>query len=192
MMTVFRITARNWVNPIVLLALVFVVSTTARAEQSGGTSPLSDSLGWLNGSWQISDSVETADDNGTKMSFRWAADKEVLLWEGSYASDEATWSFVATVFYDPKKDRLRMFSFNGQGQRHLGVLTHAGPGRLVWKMSGLRSDGQIESFVMEFLHGQTDTLVFSMAERIAGDADGSSNTSITLKRSSEPNPKGRS
>ena len=75
-----------------------------------------------------------------------------------------------------------MFSFNSDGQRHLGVLTHAGPGRLVWKMSGLRPDGRVESFIMELLHGRNDTLTFSMAERSPGDADGSDNTALTLRR----------
>ena len=120
------------------------------------------------------------------MTFRWAADKQVLLWEGSLVAKEATWSFVATFFHDRQKDRTRVFSFNDDGQRHLGLLSHAGPGRLVWKMSGVRPDGQLESFVMEFVHTQDDTLTFSLSERRPGDPGGSDNSSVTLRRTAIP------
>jgi len=172
--------------------LVFVASATllatspapGNANDMEAPPSMDATLGWLTGNWTSSDSAAAGDNLKTSMSFKQAAGEKVLLWEGTYASDESTWSYVATFFYDPKKERFRVFSFNSDGQRHLGVLTHAGPGRLVWKMSGLRSDGQMESFVMEFLHGQNDTLVFSMAERSPGDADGSDNTALTLRRTS--------
>jgi hypothetical protein len=166
--------------------LLFTTSTERTYANDVKQPPSIDSkMGWLTGKWTSPASGVAGDGLGTNMSFQWAAGREVLLWKGTYASDESTWSFVATFFYDPKKERFRVFSFNSDGQRHLGVLTHAGPGRMVWKMSGLRSDGQIETFVMEFLHGQNDTLVFSMAERSPGDADGSDNTAITLRRTSD-------
>ena len=172
---------------LLLVATTLLLTTsTERAYANDVKQPpsIDSKMGWLTGKWTSSDSGLAGDGVGTNMSFQWAAGREVLLWKGTYASDESTWSFVATFFYDPKKERFRVFSFNSDGQRHLGVLTHAGPGRMVWKMSGLRSDGQLETFVMEFLHGQNDTLVFSMAERSPGDAEGSENTAITLRRTS--------
>ena len=171
---------------LVATTLLFTTSTGRVYANDVKQPPSIDSkMGWLTGKWTNPDSGLAGDGVGTNMSFQWAAGTEVLLWKGTYASDESTWSFVATFFYDPKKERFRVFSFNSDGQRHLGVLTHAGPGRMVWKMSGLRSDGQLETFVMEFLHGQNDTLVFSMAERSPGDAEGSENTAITLRRTSD-------
>lgn len=171
---------------LVATTLLFTTSTERGYANDVKQPPSIDSrMGWLTGKWTSPGSDVAGDGPGTNMSFQWAAGREVLLWKGTYASDESTWSFVATFFYDPKKERFRVFSFNSDGQRHLGVLTHAGPGRMVWKMSGLRSDGQIETFVMEFLHGQNDTLVFSMAERSLGDAEGSENMAITLRRTSD-------
>jgi hypothetical protein len=49
-------------------------------------------------------------------------------------------------------------------------------------MSGLGPDGRIESFVLEFLHGQNDTLTFAVPERRPGDADGSDNIALTMRR----------
>ena len=56
------------------------------------------------------------------MSFRWSAGRKVVLWEGTFAAKEATWSFVAAIFFDPYKDNLRVFAFNSHGRRHMGLL----------------------------------------------------------------------
>ena len=174
----------------VLVAIGLAFAQPAQGEEKAATPPLPDSLGWLVGTWEDAGAAKAGADR-TKMTFRWAADKQVLLWEGSFVAKEATWSFVATFFHDRHKGRTRVFSFNNDGQRHLGLLSHAGPGRLVWKMSGVRPDGKLESFVMEFVHTQNDYLTFSLSERRPGDPGGSDNSSVTLRRAAIPKQEGK-
>jgi hypothetical protein len=116
------------------------------------------------------------------MTFRWAAGDQVMLMEGTYVTEEATWSYAAVFFYDPIKERIRVFSFNSNGQRHMGSLTAAEPGKLVWGMSGLLPDGRAERFVMKFLEGDDETLGFHLKDRRPSDGESDGSSSITLRR----------
>jgi hypothetical protein len=116
------------------------------------------------------------------MTFRWAAGDQVMLMEGTYVAEEATWSYAAVFFYDPIKERIRVFSFNSNGQRHMGILTAAEPGKLVWRMSGLLPDGRAERFVMKFLEGDDETLGFQLKDRRPSDGGSDGSSSITLRR----------
>jgi hypothetical protein len=120
------------------------------------------------------------------MSFRWAAGNEVVLWEGAYVAEEATWSFAAVIFYDPVKERLRMFTFNDGSQRHLGILQKSGPGKLAWNLSGLRADGTKERFVVEFVPKGKDRLLFNLRDRRPGDGSIEGNLTTELRRVVEP------
>jgi len=102
-----------------------------------------------------------------------------------YVSGEADWSFVATFFYDQIKDRSRVFAFNSHGQRHLGLLTDSEPGKLAWKMSGVRPDGRLERFVIEFVEGPDGKVTFNIKDRSPADDKRDESASVVLRRTDE-------
>jgi hypothetical protein len=164
------------------LVLVFTLAATAWAEPKSRADTLTDSLGWLIGTWEAAPATSGPEDVKTNMSFKWAAGEEVVLWEGTYASDEADWSFLATFFYDPIKGRSRVFAFNSHGQRHLGLLIESEPGRLSWKMNGVRPDGRLERFVIEFIEGPDGTVTFNIKDRSPADDPRDESASVVLRR----------
>jgi len=172
------------VKHVVLMALAFTLVEPGHAEPIKTDRSMSESLGWLIGTWEEVSPTSTGSP-ATEMSFRWAAGREVILWEGNYAAEEATWSFAAIFFFDPIKDRVRVFAFNSHGQRHLGILTKSEPGTLAWGVSGILPNGRKERFVMEFNKGEKDTLIFNLRDRRPDDGSGDGNSSVKLRRTAE-------
>jgi hypothetical protein len=167
------------------LGLAFVApapAEPARSDHDINPHPLARTMGRLIGTWESPIATGASSHRGTKMSFRWAADQEVILWEGSYAAEEATWSFAAVFFFDRIKDRVRVFAFNSNGQRHLGMLQDSEPVKLVFRLSGLLPDGRKETFVMEFVGPEEDTLVLNLRDRRPNDGAGDSDSSVKLRR----------
>ncbi len=166
----------------VIVTLSVATAAPAHAAESSAEHQMSKSLGWLIGTWEEAGSRERPGAPAATMSFHWKAGKEVVLWEGTYAAEEATWSFVATIFFDRHKDRLRVFAFNSHGQRHLGLLKEATPDKLAWTMSGLRADGRKERFVAEFVRRGDGTVDFNLKDRRPADEDMGGDSTIRLRR----------
>lgn len=182
-------TARRFLTYSALGVLLFAFAAPSPAAEGDKKQSLEGSLGWLIGTWSAAASPEAEGVGETKMAFDWAAGEKVILWEGSYASPEANWTFVATFFYDPFKERVRVFSFNSNGQRHLGILTHADSDKLLWRMSGLLPDGRKETFLLELVRGEEDALVLNLKDRKPSDGGEAGQSSVTLRRTSPSGPK---
>jgi len=169
-------------KPVLCVAIALAFAVPVQAEESKDNRILSDSLGWLVGTWKDASSAADSQSDATTMSFRRAAGDKVVLMEGTYVAKEATWSFAAVFFYDPVKERIRVFSFNSDGQRHMGILTAEGPGKLAWGMSGLLPDGSAERFVMKFVQGEGGTLDFHLKDRRPTDGESDAGSTVTLRK----------
>lgn len=167
---------------VLFAAFALAFPAPAQAERSDDDRILSDSLGWLVGTWEDASSAADARSDATTMSFRRAAGDKVVLMEGAYVAKEATWAFAAVFFYDPVKKRIRVFSFNSDGQRHMGILTAEEPGKLAWGMSGLLPDGRAERFVMKFVQGEGGTLDVHLKDRRPSDDESGGSSSVTLRK----------
>jgi hypothetical protein len=166
----------------VMVALSVAASVPAQAEKPSVGHDLPSSLSWLIATWESPDAADPYGMPAARMSFQWKAGKQVVLWEGTYAAEEAAWSFVATIFYDRQKDRLRVFAFNSHGQRHLGLLEESSPERLAWTMSGLRADGRPERFVAEFVRRGDGTMDFKLRDRRPADEAAGGDSTVRLRR----------
>jgi hypothetical protein len=164
------------------LILAFSLTTAAHADNHQQTPSLSDSHGWLIGTWEATDPTATSGSEKTTMQFRWGAGEQVILLEGEYVAEEASWSYAAVFFYDSVMERFRVFTFNSNGRRHLGLLTKEPSDTLVWKMHGLLPDGRRERFVMEFVPGEDDTLTFHLRDREPNDDGSDSTATVEFRR----------
>jgi hypothetical protein len=167
-------------NHVMFAVLTLPLTAGAPLEERPARDVLAESFGGLLGTWEQAEPARPS--AATRMSFRWAAGQQAILWEGSYPTDEADWSFVAVFFFDPVKGRLRVFAFNSEGQRHMGILADSTPGKLAWNMSGLRDDGSKERFVAEFVKEGDGVLIFNLRDRRPADEAMDGDAAVMLRR----------
>jgi hypothetical protein len=167
------------------IAMAFLVSLPSTSSADEFQSPASKLLDGLIGTWEAATNKNDLQETSTSMSFRWAAGKEVVVWEGTLVAEESNWSFVAVKFFDRVKERMRIFSFTQGGQRHLGMLESAKTENLIWKLSGIRSDGTKERLLVEFIPKGNNRLVLKLRDRRPAEEPIAGDVTIELRRVAE-------